>query len=233
MYLPPLEPIANNEIRVLGDVQIDPSAVLAPGTVLQAATNCKIIIGADVCIGMGTIVSAISGSIEIESGAILGAGVLIVGNSKIGRNACIGSSTTIYNASIEKMRVVSSGSLIGDTSRQISDRDLVEKVEPSPNQNGFQTNGEASPTSSQVENLSATSTETESFWFDSESASVEEVEDISPTEDKTNPNGSLSKTSENSNSKERKASQVYINQLLITLLPHRQASNNNHSKNSE
>ena len=117
MYLPPLQPIANSEIQICGDVEIHPTASIAPGVILKAAPNARIIIGADACLGMGVIISAHDGSIEIEAGVTLGSGVLIIGSSKIGANSCIGTTTTIFNASIAAMTVVNPGSIIGDHSR--------------------------------------------------------------------------------------------------------------------
>ena len=79
IYLPPPQPVLNKDIRISGDVEVHPTASLAPGVILQASSNYRIVIGADVCIGMGAIINACNGSIEIGSGAILGSGVLIVG----------------------------------------------------------------------------------------------------------------------------------------------------------
>ena len=117
MYLPPLQPLVNSEIRLDGEVEIHPSASIAPGVILKAAPNSRIVIGPDVCLGMGVILSAYNGSIELEAGVTLGSGVLIVGSSKIGANACIGTITTIFNTSIAAMRVINPGSIIGDRSR--------------------------------------------------------------------------------------------------------------------
>jgi carbon dioxide concentrating mechanism protein CcmN len=244
MYLPPLEPIANADIRVSGDVKIHPSAVLAPGTILQAAPNSKIVIGADVCIGMGTIVNAYQGLVEIESGVILGAGVLIIGNCQIGRNACIGSATTIFNASVEAMTVVLSGSLIGDNSRSIRLDDLelnnFQQIENGQNgQNGRHAENsqeetktqENSSTNAETETLSSEVDEQESFWFTEEETATPEVATKEAEanhlveENQENDNGSIA---DNTNSqplnkpenKNSDRSQVYINQLLITLFPH-------------
>lgn len=113
----PLSAIGNFNSYQSGEVTIDPSAAIALGVILQAPPNSKIIIAAGVCIGMGTVLHASDGILEIEAGAILGAGVLVVGAGKIGTNACIGSATTILNCSIEPGQVVAPGSLIGDNSR--------------------------------------------------------------------------------------------------------------------
>jgi carbon dioxide concentrating mechanism protein CcmN len=110
-----------------GEVNIHPSAVIAPGVILQAAANSKIIIGPGVCIGMGTILQVSEGILEIEAGANLGAGFLMVGQGKVGANACIGASTTVFNCSIAPQQVVPPGSILGDTSRQIG-----YQVEPEP-----------------------------------------------------------------------------------------------------
>jgi carbon dioxide concentrating mechanism protein CcmN len=79
---------------------------------------------------MGTILTAYQGVIAIGAGAILGTGVLIVGRGEIGENACIGSTTTIFNASVAAMSIVPSGSLIGDTSRQITIEVSATRSEP-------------------------------------------------------------------------------------------------------
>jgi carbon dioxide concentrating mechanism protein CcmN len=119
MHLPPLPLSSNNYVHTEGEVSIDPSAAIGSGVILRAATDSKIIIGAGVCIGIGSILTASQGILEVEAGANLGAGVLMVGKGKIGTNACIGALTTIWNASIEPWQVVPPGSLVGDKGRQV------------------------------------------------------------------------------------------------------------------
>ncbi|MDZ7949767.1 MAG: transferase [Nostoc sp. DedQUE12b] len=127
----PLLRLSNNfDTYISGEVTIHPSAVLAPGVILQAAVNSKIVIGPGVCIGMGTILQVHEGTLEVEAGANLGAGFLMIGKGKIGANACIGSATTVFNYSVEPGQVVPPGSILGDTSRQI---DLTKQLEPSTN----------------------------------------------------------------------------------------------------
>jgi carbon dioxide concentrating mechanism protein CcmN len=118
MYLPSLHPVSNSHFYVSGNVTIDPSAAIAPGVLFQADPESQIIIAAGVCIGMGTILHAHEGILEVESGANIGTGVLMVGKGKIGTNACIGSMTTILNSDLGSGEVVPPGSLIGDASRQ-------------------------------------------------------------------------------------------------------------------
>ena len=146
MYLPPLQPTTNLEIRLCGDVEIDPTASIAPGVILQAAPNSRIIIGVDVCLGMGVIISACGGDVEISNGATLGSGVLVIGRSQIGNNACIGTSTTIINTDVESMKVITPGSIIGEdslsTKKEIVQNDSEPPVSsPTATQNGsFQPN---------------------------------------------------------------------------------------------
>ncbi|HEY9795737.1 MAG TPA: hypothetical protein V6D30_08855 [Leptolyngbyaceae cyanobacterium] len=121
MQLPTLPLISNSHVYVEGDVSIDPSAAIAAGVILRAAFDSKIIIAAGVCIGMGSILHSHQGTLEVEAGANLGAGVLVVGKGKIGANACIGSATTIWNSSIQSGQVVQAGSVVGDRGRQITD----------------------------------------------------------------------------------------------------------------
>lgn len=118
MHLSPLQPISNSHFYVSGNVTIHPSAAIAPGVLLQADPESQIIIAAGVCVGMGAILHAHAGILEVESGANIGTGVLIVGKAKIGTNACIGSMTTILNSDLRWGEVVPPGSLIGDASRQ-------------------------------------------------------------------------------------------------------------------
>ena len=87
---------------------------------MQAEPGSRISIAAGACIGLGVILHAREGTLEIEAGVILGAGVLVVGAGKIGANACIGAGTTLIDPCIDQMQIMPAGSLIGDTSRQAS-----------------------------------------------------------------------------------------------------------------
>lgn len=120
----PLIPLVDHsQIYISGDVTIEPRSAIAPGTILQAAPNSRIIIRAGACIGMGSVIQSYQGTIEIETGAILGAGVLVIGHSKIGSYACIGTATTIFEAEVAAQEIVPAGSVIGDSSRQVKIED--------------------------------------------------------------------------------------------------------------
>lgn len=207
IYLPPPQPALNKDIRISGDVKVHPTASLAPGVILQAAPNYRIVIGADVCIGMGVIINACNGSIEIDSGAILGSGVLIVGAGKIGNNACIGTSSTIFQADIPAMAVIEPGSIVGDPSRSV---DLgQEKQQSKQPQSGRQTQAHRTQSVS-GENASKASNFNQQY----SSPSSEQVKEV-----KTSVEPHIQ------SSKPPVVGQVYINELLITLFPHKKELN--------
>jgi carbon dioxide concentrating mechanism protein CcmN len=124
-------------VHLYGNVSIDPSAVIAPGVLLQAEGSSQIKIGAGVCIGAGTIVHAAGGNIYIEAGVCLGRGVLIIGSGSIDRDACIGAGTTAIDPVIAAGEVIPTHSLLGDRSRgEVSvvenDEQLPEHLNVSP-----------------------------------------------------------------------------------------------------
>jgi carbon dioxide concentrating mechanism protein CcmN len=118
MHLPRSPLISDAHLYVSGNVTIDPSAAIAPSVMLQADPGCQLIIAAGVSIGSGCVLHAHQGILEIDTGATLGSGVLIIGKGKIGANACIGSMATLIDSSIAPDYAVPPGSIIGDRSRQ-------------------------------------------------------------------------------------------------------------------
>jgi carbon dioxide concentrating mechanism protein CcmN len=126
MSVPPLRLGNSFESYISGEVIIHPSAVIASGVILQAALNSKIIIGAGVCVGMGSILQVHTGSLEIDAGANLGAGFLMVGEGKIGANACIGAATTVFECSVAAGQVVPPGSILQNRGRDTGDAVPVE-----------------------------------------------------------------------------------------------------------
>ena len=120
MYLSPLQLSSNSQILMSGDVVVNEGAAIAPGVIMQAEPGSRISIAAGACIGLGVILHAREGTLEIEAGVILGAGVLVVGAGTIGTSACIGAGTTLIDPCIDQMQIMPAGSLIGDTSRQAS-----------------------------------------------------------------------------------------------------------------
>ena len=271
MYLPPLQPIVNSEIQICGDVEIHPTASIAPGVILKAASNSRIVIGADVCVGMGVILSSSNGSIEIEAGVTLGSGVLIIGSSKIGANSCIGTTTTIFNASIASMTVINPGSIIGDNSRsgaenqneqeniQTTDQEINQEIAPQKSsepetvtssndkkvteQKQPDIPNEIAENNLEITNLESNSHEKESAQ-DNNSLSDQGVvntsngiADFDPwdTEEmaKQEYQIEVEKSEQNSEISPGVAiGKVYIDQLLVTLFPHKKSLNNNPQNHS-
>ena len=233
-----------------GDVIIHPSAVLAPGIILQAATNSRIVIGAGVCLGMGSILQVSEGILEIEAGANLGAGFLMVGQGKIGANACIGAATTVFNYSVAPGQVIASGSILGDTSRQVVEPS-VEKPESSDSQPEKPDKQEQVISSTQLSVAAflefkhqSTPVSPPSPTPKSQSPPVEEIAVVSDSTAKetTLPDSTeecsdhLKPSESNLETHNIFGTQIYgqgsINRLLSTLFPHRQSLGNQNSDNS-
>jgi len=160
---------------------------------------------------MGVIINSCQGTVEIGDGAILGAGVLIIGESKIGNNSCIGTSSTIFRQNVAAMAVVEPGSIIGDSSRPaIPNEEHGNKDSHESNHDGNQK--QAQPSKSKQKNQSFASNEdvTQNPKQSQNSASIPKVETTVeyPVEKQKVP----------------VVGQVYINELLVTLFPHKKAS---------
>ncbi|MEA5536063.1 transferase [Crocosphaera sp. XPORK-15E] len=215
MPLPLIHPPTQLDICVIGDVTIHEGAVVAPGTILQAAPNSRIVIREGACIGMGTLINAYQGDIYIESGAMLGAGVLVVGQSKIGKNACIGSSTTIINTSIEAGTTIEAGSLIGDMSRGFTSEkaETSQAIKSENNGSSPDRNGSIPKPEITEDKQPAFMEKMEDLWLEAETE-VPEMPEI-PTIPKPSPEPKNAPV----------VGQIYINQLLCTLFPERQGFN--------
>ena len=219
MYSPPLQPLCNPQSYVSGDVTIDPSAVIGPGVLLAAEPNSRIVIAAGVCIGMGTIIHAQEGSLEVESGAILGAGVLVIGAGKIGANACVGSCTTVLYSSIESKQVISSGSLIGDRSRSSLDVTTIEvtpevksDTEPEPSVTPTPENHDLSVDSEPLEPEKTT-----------DNVQVSEVTSEPQPQPQPQPQTTQLEVEIPTNASVQVYGQLHLNRLLLTLFPHNQS----------
>ncbi|MCM1983044.1 hypothetical protein [Lyngbya confervoides] len=101
----------------VGDVMIAPTAVIAPGVVLRADPNCSITVRDGACLGVGVIVHATGGSIEIHQKVCVAGDVLIVGCGTLGRQACIGAGATLLNPAVAEAEIVPAQARIGDSSR--------------------------------------------------------------------------------------------------------------------
>jgi carbon dioxide concentrating mechanism protein CcmN len=237
MSLPPIPIEHSSEFFVSGNVTIHETAVIAAGVILQAAPHSQIILREGTCLGKGTVLNAYGGTIEIEPGAILGAGVLLVGRVTIGKEACIGATSSIFNSSVESMAMIPSGSLLGDHSRRWNADEIPEESRPQSQQisNKSQSKPEtipspwdedlmtgASPTEKQEKGEKSviapentpSATPTEEIPTNTEPESIHFVSPITPEQ-----GGSLQKPTV--------IGKVYINQLLLSLFPERESFKQN------
>ncbi|WP_293338451.1 carbon dioxide concentrating mechanism protein [Microcoleus sp. CAWBG58] len=217
MYLSPLQLSSNSQIFMSGDVVVNEGVAIAPGVILQAEPGSRISIANGACIGMGVILHAREGTLEIEAGAMLGAGVLVVGAGTIGANACIGAGTTLINPAIDQMQILPAGSLIGDTSRQVA-------AEPT-----------AEPTAETAEAQTAAPETTTATTPPVEPTVDRPIDPPEPdqTQPQTPPEAAPDPSPETAANPPPQPGEVptilygqaHINQLLGTLFPHRQAFN--------
>ncbi|MBF2065512.1 MAG: transferase [Calothrix sp. C42_A2020_038] len=238
MSVPPLRLGSSFESYISGEVIVHPSAVIAPGVILRAAPNSKIIIGAGVCIGMGSVIQLDTGTLEIEPGASLGAGFLMVGEGKIGANACIGSATTVFRCSVSPGQVVAPGSILGDKGRNTIENETT-TLNPSK--------ALAAQTAPQqeLEDVWATNSSNSSNGYNPSNTIKQSSLDSTSQENNSStvPSPSTNSTTSESQSQPSKTSiqpqpnteqntfgthisgQTSIQRLLVTLFPHRQALN--------
>lgn len=210
MHLPLLRPIGSADFFVYGDVVIDECAAIAPGVILQADAGCQITIAAGACVGMGAILHAHKGNLEVEAGAIVGAGVLLVGTGKIGANACIGACSTILSTNIEPTQVVPAGSVLGDSSR--SGTQIPE--EPPASQSPAGENDSIQASNLAVSETPVNIPESTEATSDADGSSATEAAPEAPAPSQTTSHG-----------------QRQLNRLMLTLFPHGQSLNRNAPQN--
>ncbi len=123
------EPINTEQSFTQGDVVIFPGAVIAPGVLLQADIGSQIVIRSGVCVGLGSVIHARGGTIIVNDGANLGAGVLLIGAVTIGARACLGAAVTVIDSVVALGTIVEAGTLVGDHSRhQMTVDDLIDTI---------------------------------------------------------------------------------------------------------
>jgi carbon dioxide concentrating mechanism protein CcmN len=233
VYLPPLQAMHDSQVYISGDVTIHPNAAIASGVLLQASPGASIVVAAGACIGMGAVLHACEGTIEIQEGASLGAGVLIVGAGTIGPGACIGSLSTLLNTTVDEKVMVPSGSILGDRSRQLqAEAELPRPVIP-PSQQTSQLDPSPdpwatapTPAPANAAQSSETQTNGSNGFKYPEAVSI----GANPFKYPEHPSIGLSQTEQSNGATEKAApeqvaktvhGQSYVNDLLSTLLPNR------------
>jgi carbon dioxide concentrating mechanism protein CcmN len=217
MLLQPLHSVNYSDFHVSGDVTIHPNVAIAPGVLIQADPDSKIIIESGTCIGMGTIIHASGingGAIEIKAGVTIGTGVLIVGSVTIGTNACVGSMTTVLNQVIPAGELVLAGSLlvVGDVVRasflspEKTSIQVIESVKTNPT-------------------LTVETTEPQGYTTTLVIESSSEVQLIESCPDRTETLIVIKESIKGTDSTPQVYGQENLNRLLEKLLPHRQSLN--------
>ncbi|HEY9647500.1 MAG TPA: hypothetical protein V6C88_14080 [Chroococcidiopsis sp.] len=122
---------------VYGDVTVDETAAIAPGVLLQADPGSRLVIAAGVSIGMGAILHANQGTLEIGAEAVIGASALIIGGGRIGDRACIGASSTLVHCSVAPNQVIAANTVLQgiEEGGLLADRRDDEDIEPDIQQN--------------------------------------------------------------------------------------------------
>ncbi len=207
----------HTQIYVSGDVKIDETAAIAPGVILQASDQGRIIIKAGACIGMGTVLTANQGTIEIGEGAILGAGVLIVGSGKISDRACVGTASTLIETSVGEMEIIAPGTLLGDSSRQ-------ETLSSSASHTKPEANGSHPPSQPDHSPPAATHTSAENNGSQVNGHSPNPTQSDSDTgeDDPQTPPDANSSSQKQPPSSTTIYGQTHIERLMVTLFPHKE-----------
>jgi carbon dioxide concentrating mechanism protein CcmN len=238
MPLPPISIEHRSEFFVSGNVTIHETAVIAPGVILQAAPHSQIILREGTCLGKGTVLNAYAGTIEIEAGAILGAGVLLIGRVTIGKSACIGAETSIFNTSVDSLALIPSGSLLGDHSRRWQPNQVSEKSSPKSDRVS-NNNNSAIPSPWDEELMTGGSPSASQENQEKPVIAPENTPSATPKDEiPTNPEPEIINfvspvTPEQGGSLQKHSviGKVYINQLLLSLFPERESFKQN-SQNS-
>jgi carbon dioxide concentrating mechanism protein CcmN len=183
----------------------------------------------------------------------------MVGQGKIGGNACIGAATTVFNCSVAPEQVVPAGSILGDSSRQFDETQNQPPTETSSDTT-VTNHPQAEPEKPKEKVVTSTQFSATAFVdFKQESTSVSpptptpksQSPPVAETPLVTNstPEETTLPGSQETNSQEPEpipanaensqifGTQIYgqgsINRLLTTLFPHRQPLSNQNSEDAE
>ena len=203
-----------------GDVVVDAAAAIAPGVVLRAAPSASIRIGPGVCVGAGVVIQAKQGCVYVEAGVSLGTGVLIVGHGYVGKDACVGPSSTLINPAIAPGTIIPSCALVETQishSGRVSDTSQSSSFE-APN---FQAENDPVPSMPMPPRTSPT---VQPQAVSPKAVDVPEVEPTTAAHNAASNNGSAMAAPNN-----HVYGRQHLNNLLSALFPHRQPLDNGES----
>ncbi|MBD1844708.1 carbon dioxide concentrating mechanism protein [Cyanobacteria bacterium FACHB-63] len=226
MQSPPLQlmPVSTTHYYVSGDVTVHPGAAIAPGVLLQANPGSRIVIHQSVCVGLGSVIQAHEGTIELGEGVIIGAGVLLIGGLMVGDRACVGAGTTVMNRSIASLSIVPPGSLLCEEARSAVVEAPTEEVyepgfcPPSPKQKVEEPEDVWQDPAPRIEEIAQTN---------GSKPSPAEVNGAKPTGEMQESDEIESPGSQNG----QVYGQAYVNRLLGRMFPHQQNLNGNAPSN--
>ena len=220
----PLHFVSHTHYYCGGDIVVDSSAAIAPGVVLRAAVNASIRIGPGVCVGAGVVIQAKQGCVFVEAGASLGTGVLIVGQGHVGKDACVGPSSTLINPAIAAGEIVPPCSLLGATTatpKTAVPQNGTYGTPPSP---GAQTAAPFQPGNGPVPSMPMPPRTSPTVQPQAVSPKAVNVPEIDPPS--ASANGSAMAAPGHVYGRD------HVNSLLSALFPHRQPLNNGSSNPS-
>ena len=236
----PLNFVSHTHYYRGGDVVIDASAAIAPGVVFRAAPNASIRVGPGVCVGAGVVIQAKQGCVFIESGVSLGTGVLVVGHGHVGKDACVGPSTTLVNPAIAANEVVPPCSLMdGSHSPASSNRASTQSSNPS-SKNQFQEQFQEKPSNFHTPDFQSPNGPVPSVPITPRTSPTVQPQAVSPKPvdvpdlDDVPSNGSNPPAENNGGGKSSAVAtnnqhvygRAHLNSLLSALFPHRQPLDN-------
>jgi carbon dioxide concentrating mechanism protein CcmN len=137
MQSPPLQSsslhlVSHTHYYCGGNVKIAPTVAIASGVVLQALPGGSIEIQSGACLGAGVVIQVKHGKVLIGAGASLGTGVLVVGSGSIGQGACVGPASTLINPAIPAQAVVPPHSLWGNDPSHTVEGRVVGRIVENP-----------------------------------------------------------------------------------------------------
>lgn len=233
----PISPLEREDVFVSGDVTIHANAAIAPGVVLQAGQNERIVIADGVCLGLGVVLHARRGNIYVKAGANLGAGVLIIGACTVGPYASIGAASTIIDTDVAADSVLAAGTVLGDRSRPqgIPDearspgldptRELPSPWESESSPESIATKDPRGDSSEDPSDSPEEATDLPKSSSPESSPSPESESEPPPSDHPSNTSVPDATTDGKSNPTVVKRliyGQVHLNQMLTTLFPHAQ-----------
>ena len=230
----PLQFVSHTRYYRGGDVFVDASAAIALVGVLWPLPMVSLRLGRGAGVGAGVVIQAKQGCIFVEAGASLGTGVLIVGQGYVGKDACVGPSSTLINPAIAPNTIIPPCSLINpQTPSPGSPSPEAHRQTSNFQASSFQTSNGSPVPSMPIPPRTTPTVQPQSVA--PKAVNVPNVDPAGPTPNPPATNGT--QPGENSESAISKPNgyvygRAQVNSLLSALFPHRQPLNNGNTNNN-